>query len=103
MVYDIYWLQKSRSRIFSDKYLYKEYIKVNGSNPSFDDNTNFPTKIYNSIKESLPDHIKIIIQTAQTIAPSFIHVNLFMFEPLIDVGTEKLIKSARNIRNLFSE
>lgn len=58
---------------------------------------------HNSIKESIPDHIKIIIQTEQTIAPSFIHVNSFMFEPLIDVGTEKLIESARNIRKLFSK
>lgn len=88
-------------RIFSDKYLYNKYVNFNGTDPSFSDNRNFSSKLFNAIKGSISDSERIIIQTAQTIAPSFIHVNSFMFEPLIDVGTAKLIESARDIRSLF--
>jgi hypothetical protein len=52
------------------------------------------------VKGDLTSKESSIVQTAMTIAPSFIHLNSFMYEPLIDVGGEKMIEIAKKLISL---
>lgn len=87
-------------RIFTDKFMWKIYIKINGVNPSVTGELNQSKLLFNEIKNDLNKFELETIQMALIVSPSFIHVNSFMFEPLVDVGTEKLKDVAKKIYNL---
>lgn len=86
-------------RIFSDKLMFNKYIEIFGTNPNLTGVNNQSRFLYDNIKSNLDENALKVIQTAMTVSPSFIHVNSFMFEPLVDVGTEKL----KEVANLINE
>lgn len=86
-------------RINCDKLMFNKYIEIHGTNPDLTDKSNQSRFLYDNIKNDVEESVLKVIQTAMTISPSFIHVNSFMFEPLVDVGTEKLKEVAKLINN----
>ena len=87
-------------RIFTDKYMWKKYVEINRMNPSVAGELNQSKLLFDEIKNDLNKFELETIQMALIVSPSFIHVNSFMFEPLVDVGTEKLKDVAKKIYNL---
>ena len=55
----------------------------------------------NKIRPNLTKEEIITIDTCLITSPSFIHVNSFMYEPLIDIGCERLIESANLLKKLI--
>ncbi|MCQ2814969.1 MAG: hypothetical protein MJ227_01590 [Bacilli bacterium] len=88
-------------RIYSDKIMFKKNTEIFGTKPEMDNVYNPSRVLYEKIKNSLDENLLKVIQTALIVSPSFIHVNSFMFEPLIDVGTERLKETASEIMNLL--
>ncbi len=87
-------------RLFSDKFMWKRYVKIFGINPNVENILAQSKFLYNQISNDLTVEERKTLLTAFTIAPSFIHINSFMYEPLVDVGTEKLIEVANEIISL---
>lgn len=90
-------------RVFSEKYLYDSYELYTGVKPSITFGSDYSTKLYDGIKEKLPSNELNVIESSRVIAPSFIHVNSFMYEPLIDVGTERLRFVANELINIVDQ
>ncbi|WP_166083154.1 phage infection protein [Erysipelothrix anatis] len=90
-------------RVFSEKYLYDSYELYTGVKPSITFGSDYSTKLYDGIKEKLPSNELKVIESSRVIAPSFIHVNSFMYEPLIDVGTERLRLVANELINIVDQ
>lgn len=84
-------------RIYCDKLMFNKYKDIYGANPDLTGKSNQSRFLYDNIKNDVEESILKVIQTAMTISPSFIHVNSFMFEPLVDVGTEKLKEVASQL------
>lgn len=87
-------------RLFTDKYMWNKYVEKHGADPQVADEKNQSRYLYNLISNDINESKRKILLTAFTVAPSFIHINSFMFEPLIDVGTEKLIDISKKILTL---
>lgn len=87
-------------RLFTDKYMWNKYVEKYGIDPEVSDVKNQSRYLYNLISNDIDENKKSILLTAFTIAPSFVHINSFMFEPLIDVGTEKLIDISKKVLTL---
>lgn len=87
-------------RLFTDKYMWNKYVEKHGIDPEVSDVKNQSRYLYNLISNNIDENKKSILLTAFTIAPSFVHINSFMFEPLIDVGTEKLIDISKKVLTL---
>ncbi|MHB8096563.1 MAG: hypothetical protein ACYDEI_02760 [Erysipelotrichaceae bacterium] len=88
-------------RVFMERFLWKKYVEIYQSEPinlSKYDKTN---ELYNKIKPNLTKEEIITIDTCLITSPSFIHVNSFMYEPLIDIGCERLIESANLLKKLI--
>lgn len=87
-------------RLFTDKYMWNKYVENYGNNPEVSDVKNQSRYLYNFISNDIDENKKSILLTSFTIAPSFVHINSFMYEPLIDVGTEKLIDISKKVLTL---
>ena len=87
-------------RLFTDKYMWNKYVEKYGIDPEVSDVKNQSRYLYNLISNDIDENKKSTLLTAFTIAPSFVHINSFMFEPLIDVGTEKLIDISKKVLTL---
>lgn len=90
-------------RLFADRFMWKKYEKEYGKEPDIVGKQNESYELYNSIVEKLKEKEQKVILTARVVAPSFIHVNSFMFEPLVDVGMERLKKVASDVLELNDE
>lgn len=90
-------------RVFSEKYLYDSYELYTGVKPSITFGSDYSTKLYDGIKEKLSSNELNVIESSRVIAPSFIHVNSFMYEPLIDVGTERLRFVTNELINIVDQ
>ena len=77
-------------RVFSEKLLYDSYKMHLGCNPNIPFDNHYSTKLLEGIKVKLNEDELKVVETIRVIAPSFIHVNSFMYEPLIDIGTERM-------------
>lgn len=88
-------------RIYTDKLMYQEYERIYGKKYIDDGEYNKSGNLFNEISNNINNNVKNILETSLTIAPPFIHVNSFMFEPLIDVGTAKMSQIANEIYNIF--
>lgn len=86
-------------RVFSDRFMWLKYNEKFGMAPDFDSKKSISRKLFNAIKEFLDNDEASMLNTAMTIAPSFIHVNSFMYEPLIDIGTAKLKETITKLIN----
>ena len=85
-------------RVASDYYLLNEYRRLNnGSNPVIPPNSRWSKNLRNLVFPQLSEQGKEIINKSNVIAPPFAHVNSFMYEPLIDVGTETLFDVANEL------
>lgn len=86
-------------RIFLERYLYLNYIRNVGNPPVIAD-VNRKTRLL--IQANYPymtsDEKKYVLE-ANVISPAYAHVNSFMYEPLIDVGTSELLESVRWIHD----
>lgn len=84
-------------RLLSDKFMIDKYFAKHNSYPLIQNKPNQSRELYNLTIGDLLDEEKSILQTCFIIAPSFIHLNSFMYEPLVDVGTEKIKDTASKI------
>lgn len=85
-------------RVASDYYLLNEYRRLNnGCNPIIPPNSRWSNKLKNLVYPQLSARGKEIIDKSIVVAPPFAHVNSFMYEPLIDVGTETLFDVANEL------
>lgn len=86
-------------RIYTDRFMYKRYEYMNNAAPYLADSCQ-SNDLFSQVSNYLNEEEKNKLKTAFTVAPSFIHVNSFMYEPLVDVGFEKLIEVAKDINSL---
>lgn len=84
-------------RVFCDKFMWEKYIEINGTDPKLPCDHNESRHLYDLIQKDLSKDEKLLIMSIFTIAPSLIHVNSFMYEPLVDIGSEKLIDTANKL------
>lgn len=92
-------------RIFLERFLFKRIKKKGGLPPSAEDKYSRTASLIKIAKkaECLSDDELSTIIEANTISPSYVHANSFMYEPLIDVEATTLIDIASKIRNLNSK
>lgn len=85
-------------RLASDYFLLNNYKTNNGgANPIITPGQNWTKQLKRLALHYLTVDEKKLYDRAVTVAPSFIHVNSFMYEPLIDVGSEKLLSIAHEL------
>lgn len=85
-------------RLASDYLLLNKYrINNSGMNPIIATGSNWTKQLKKLAYKYLSNDEQRVFNRAITVAPSFIHVNSFMYEPLIDVGSEKLLNIAQEL------
>jgi hypothetical protein len=85
-------------RLASDYFLLEKYRSNNaGANPIIAVGQNWTKQLKRLSLHYLTLDEKKLYDRAVTVAPSFIHVNSFLYEPLIDVGSEKLLSIAQEL------
>lgn len=84
-------------RILSDKFMIDKYFNIHKNDPVFSDDLGYSKKLFDEVKENFTDPEKTVILSSFTVAPSFIHVNSFMYEPLVDVGSDKMLELANKL------
>lgn len=88
-------------RLSTDKILLDRYINQNGSNPIITGN-NWTLELYRMTKPYLSPEEFELYNKAITIAPSFLHVNGFMYEPLVDVGLQRIIEVVNELKTFLT-
>ena len=79
-------------RLITEEYIYNKFIKDGVPNEKFESSSNQLGKWSQVFKELYPSHPnKITIERVNMMTPEFIHINSFMFEPLIDMSISHLI------------
>ncbi|GAA7481195.1 hypothetical protein ID1079_01450 [Helicobacter pylori] len=73
---------------------------LNKLNQEFEPKTNQTRELYNATKKGLSDNEKGIIQKVLMIIPENIHINSFMFEPILDTSLDHLYKCFEEVKNL---
>jgi energy-coupling factor transporter ATP-binding protein EcfA2 len=73
-------------RLSCDRFMWKKYSKLHSIDPTITVGFNQSRELFDLVVKDLEQNELSIVQTSMTIAPSFIHLNSFMYEPLIDVG-----------------
>ncbi len=73
---------------------------LNKLNQKFEPTNNQTRGLYDAIKEELSDDEKRIIQKVLMITPENIHINSFMFEPILDTSLDHLYKCFEEVKNL---
>ncbi len=73
---------------------------LNKLNQKFEPTKNQTRGLYDAIKEELSDDEKRIIQKVLMITPENIHINSFMFEPILDTSLDHLYKCFEEVKNL---
>lgn len=89
-------------RVASDYYLLNEYRRIKETDPVVSSETNWSNYLRKEIFSHLSPEGQEIINRSIVIAPPFAHVNCFMYEPLIDVGTEILLSTAKELIRINS-
>ncbi|WP_202145821.1 hypothetical protein [Helicobacter pylori] len=69
-------------------------------NQKFKPKKNQTRELYNATKEGLSGDEKRIIQKVLMITPENIHINSFMFEPILDTSLDHLYKCFKEVKNL---
>lgn len=73
---------------------------LNKLNQKFEPKKNQTRGLYNATKKGLSDDEKRIIQKVLMITPENIHINSFMFEPILDISLDHLYTCFEEIKNL---
>ncbi|MUU21224.1 hypothetical protein F7191_01390 [Helicobacter pylori] len=80
----------------------KEWIlnKLNKLNQEFKSEKNQTRELYDATKKELSDDEKRVIQKVLIITPENIHINSFMFEPILDISLDHLYACLEKVKNL---
>ncbi|PUD16080.1 hypothetical protein C2R82_02180 [Helicobacter pylori] len=73
---------------------------LNKLNQEFESTNNQTRKLYDAIKKELSDDEKRIIQKVLMITPENIHINSFMFEPILDISLDHLNTCFEEVKKL---
>ncbi|WRD06984.1 hypothetical protein E5K71_06985 [Helicobacter pylori] len=73
---------------------------LNKLNQEFESTNNQTRELYDAIKKELSDDEKRIIQKVLMITPENIHINSFMFEPILDISLDHLYTCFEEIKKL---
>ncbi|WRE22019.1 hypothetical protein KVE88_07415 [Helicobacter pylori] len=80
--------------------LKSEEWMLNKLNQEFKSKRNQTRELYDAIKKELSDDEKRIIQKVLMITPKNIHINSFMFEPILDISLDHLYTCFEEVKNL---
>ena len=91
-------------RIYSDKYLWKKHIVEYSVEPIICEFGGTSKRIMTRLKDDskISEDIQKIITEAFIIAPTFVHLNGFMVEPLVDIGAHRMVSLADELRTLLT-
>lgn len=88
-------------RLITEEYMYHKFICDGIPNERFESSSNQLGRWSQFFKELYPSHPnRIIIERVNMMTPEFIHINSFMFEPLIDMSISHLITLYKDCRSL---
>lgn len=88
-------------RLITEEYIYDKFIKDAVPNEKFESSSNQLGKWSQLFKELYPSHPnRITIDRVNMMTPEFIHINSFMFEPLIDMSISHLIDLYNDCKHL---
>ncbi|KNX44500.1 hypothetical protein AEY53_06515 [Helicobacter pylori] len=73
---------------------------LNKLNQEFKSEKNQTRELYDATKKELTDDEKRIIQKVLMITPENIHINSFMFEPILDMSLDHLYTCLEEVKNL---
>ncbi|GAB0053196.1 hypothetical protein YGH029_05130 [Helicobacter pylori] len=73
---------------------------LNKLNQEFKSEKNQTRELYDATKKELTDDEKRIIQKILMITPENIHINSFMFEPILDISLDHLYTCLEEVKNL---
>ncbi|MGL2791446.1 hypothetical protein ACQJ84_03395 [Helicobacter pylori] len=73
---------------------------LNKLNQEFESTNNQTRELYDAIKKELFDDEKRVIQKVLMITPENIHINSFMFEPILDTPLDHLYTCFEEVKNL---
>ncbi|GHR24141.1 hypothetical protein [Helicobacter pylori] len=73
---------------------------LNKLKQGFEPKKNQTRELYDATKKELSDYEKRIIQKVLMITPENIHINSFMFEPILDTSLDHLYKCFEEVKNL---
>ncbi|WRC85576.1 hypothetical protein E5K87_07400 [Helicobacter pylori] len=73
---------------------------LNKLNQEFKSEKNQTRELYDATKKELTDDEKRIIQKVLMITPENIHINSFMFEPILDISLDYLYTCLEEVKNL---
>ncbi|EJB51804.1 hypothetical protein [Helicobacter pylori] len=73
---------------------------LNKLNQKFEPTKNQTRELYDAIKKELSDDEKRIIQKVLMITPENIHINSFMFEPILDISLDHLYTCFEEVKKL---
>lgn len=90
-------------RIFLERYLYLNYERNTGNPPVITDVTRKTRLLIQANYPYMTSEEKKYVLEANVISPAYAHINSFMYEPLIDVGTSELLESVRWIHDKNNE
>ncbi len=110
-IYDIaeeIYNDKDRNRIeLQNKIIFSIVIRLkseewmlNKLNQEFESTNNQTRELYDAIKKELSDDEKRIIQKVLMITPENIHINSFMFEPILDISLDHLYTRFEEVKKL---
>lgn len=80
--------------------LKSEEWMLNKLNQEFESTNNQTRELYDAIKKELFDDEKRIIQKVLMITPKNIHINSFMFEPILDISLDHLYTCFEEVKKL---
>lgn len=80
--------------------LKSEEWMLNKLNQEFESTNNQTRELYDAIKKELSDDEKRVIQKVLMITPENIHINSFMFEPILDTPLDHLYTCLEKVKNL---
>ncbi len=75
-------------------------LNLNKLNQEFKSEKNQTRELYDATKKELSDDEKRIIQKVLMITPENIHINSFMFEPILDTPLDHLYTCLEKVKNL---
>ncbi|MFP6244973.1 hypothetical protein ACLGDP_00400 [Helicobacter pylori] len=81
-------------RLKSEKWM------LNKLNQEFESTNNQTRELYDAIKKELSDDEKRVIQKVLMITPENIHINSFMFEPILDISLDHLYTCFEEVKKL---
>ncbi|WQW35103.1 hypothetical protein KVM60_07000 [Helicobacter pylori] len=86
-------------RLKSEEWMLNK-LNLNKLNQEFKSEKNQTRELYDAIKKELFDDEKRVIQKVLMITPENIHINSFMFEPILDISLDHLYTCFEEVKKL---